>query len=301
MSEAGESVLVEVEGEVLRAYRDIAGYWTIGLGLTASSGVITPKAGMVITKAESRRLLRLALSRNYEPRVVKALGTDKQNVFDGATLFDWNTGAITRASWVPLFLKGAVQSAMQSFLTWNKAGGKVVAGLQTRRRREWDIIEFANYGSQATSGAGALSSFSDYADALGKLGYMASLNGGIAAIKAFQRDQKLTVDGLIGPATRASIQRALQAKTTHQAAVGAGATGGTVGVGADVATNSAAANPVDLETLLWLGGGIAAAVAIVYGASIVWRHRGPLFAWLPEPVKNGFESAGIVIGRPIRS
>src|SRR5690606_7609732 len=120
ISDRGDAALVAEEGDVLRAYRCPAGVWTIGAGLTAASGVVKPKANMTITRDESRRLRRLALARNYEPRVVKALPTDKQNVFDGGVLFDWNTGAIHRASWVALYQAGAVQKARQSFLSWTK-------------------------------------------------------------------------------------------------------------------------------------------------------------------------------------
>ena len=88
------------EGGVLTAYRCPAGKWTIGAGLTAATGVITPRAGMTITRAEASRLLKLALARNYEPAVRQALGSVSQHAFDGAVSFHFNTGAIGRASWV---------------------------------------------------------------------------------------------------------------------------------------------------------------------------------------------------------
>jgi len=100
ISPAGLEQLVAEEGEVLRAYRDVAGVWTIGVGLTAASGVVTPKAGMVITKAESRRLLAAALKRRYEPAVAAAMLGAPAHAFDGAVSFHFNTGAIARASWV---------------------------------------------------------------------------------------------------------------------------------------------------------------------------------------------------------
>src|SRR5690606_9288382 len=130
-----------------------------------------PKSGMVITRAESRRLRRLALARNYEPAVAKALPTDKQNVFDGAVIWHWNTGGIARASWVTLFLAHQVQKARISFLSWNKAGGKVLPGLVTRRNREWNIIEFANYGKVVAKAATHLSDFSEFAHDFAALGY----------------------------------------------------------------------------------------------------------------------------------
>jgi len=57
LSTAGLEQLILEEGEVLRAYQDVKGVWTIGVGLTAASGVIRPVKGTVITRADSRALL----------------------------------------------------------------------------------------------------------------------------------------------------------------------------------------------------------------------------------------------------
>lgn len=307
ISDRADVVLVEEEGDVLKAYRCPAGVLTIGTGLTAASGVVTPKAGMVITAGESTRLRRLALARNYEPAVVKALPTDKQNVFDGAVLWHWNTGAIARASWVKLFRANSLQQARLSFLSWNRAGPKVVAGLTRRRNREWNIIEFANYGMTVNRPAPpALSEFSDHVHDFRTLGYDTS-KGPMTTVVAFQRDHDLVQDGKIGPATRATLQRALAAKTANKGAAAGGVTGGMAGGGGELAVNApgdAPATPVDalhLETLLWIGAGAALCALLVWGIALAWRYRGPLFAWLPEPVKDWFEQHGVVLGRRVRT
>ncbi|HEV7345754.1 MAG TPA: peptidoglycan-binding protein [Devosia sp.] len=304
ISDQGDAALVSEEGDVLRAYRCPAGVWTIGTGLTAASGVVKPKRGMVITREESRQLRRLALARNYEPRVVKALPTDKQHVFDGAVMFDFNTGAINRASWVGLFLQGAKQKAMQSFLSWTKGGGKTLPGLVKRRRREWAIIEFANYGTDAP--ASSLSAFIDHWHEFKELGFDPAV-GAVATVTAFQRKHGLTVDGLIGPATRAALERILAAKRANKGAAAGATAGGAAGGGSELAVNTPAGAPsvpadaVNLDTMLWIGGGIAVGALVVYGASLAWRYRGPLFAWLPEPVKDWFEHQGVVLGRRVRT
>tara|TARA_R110002124_G_scaffold284368_1_gene461525 strand:- start:40313 stop:41263 length:951 start_codon:yes stop_codon:yes gene_type:complete len=299
MSEQGEVALIGEEGEVLKAYRDIAGFWTIGVGLTAGSGVIKPKAGMVITRAESRRLLRLALARNYEPRVLKAIPTDQQHVFDGATMFDFNTGAIDRASWVPLFLKGAFTQAGEKFRQWCRAGGKVVPGLKARREREWALVKSGIYPA-GTGRPAARSAFIDHWADFKAVGFDPSL-GEVATVTAFQRKHKLTVDGIIGPATRAAIVRALSAKAAGRVGA-AGASGGAVaGGGVDVAFTPAGADAVTQETAVWaLGGGITIAV-LVLGGWLIWHFRGPLFVWLPEPIKDWFEAHGVVLGRRVRT
>ena len=301
LSDRGDAALVDEEGDVLRAYKCPAGVWTIGTGLTAASGVVKPVAGMTITRDESRRLRRLALQRNYEPAVARIIPTEKQHVFDGAVLFHFNTGAIARASWVKLFQSGAVQKARLSFLSWNRAAGKVVTGLTRRRHREWGIIEFGNYANPNV-GAGkpaALSDFADHAHDFKTLGYDIS-KGAVTTVVAFQRDHGLTDDGLIGPATRATLRRVLEAKSANSKSVAGATVGGAGGAGADVATAPADA-PVDLAMLLWVGGGALALGALVWGALWLWRNRGPAFAWLPEPIKDWFEGLGIVIGRRIRT
>lgn len=306
LSDRGDAVLVEEEGDVLRAYKCPAGVWTIGTGLTAASGVVKPKAGMTITREESRRLRRLALQRNYEPRVRKALPAEPQHVFDGAVLFDFNTGAIHRASWVGAFLANRIQVAAQSFKSWNKGGGKVLPGLVKRRNREWDIIEFGNYGAAAKARVAALSDFSEHLHDFRQLGYDVS-KGAVTTITAFQRAQGLTVDGLIGPATRAAIARALSVKKNNLAAQGGALVGGAGGAGTDIATGTPDAvtlSPdvaLDPSILMWLVGGAAGVAAAVLLAGWVWRHRGPLFSWLPEPLKDWFEGHGIVLGRRVRT
>lgn len=302
ISDRADAALVAEEGDVLRAYRCPAGVLTIGTGLTAASGVVKPKIGMVITREESRRLRRLALARNYEPRVVKALPTDKQHVFDGAVLWDWNTGAINRASWVPLYLSGAIQKAKQSFLSWTKAGGKTQPGLVKRRGREWNIIEFANYGLDTAPSS--LSPFSEHRHELLELGFN---QGGVAAVTAFQRKHGLTPDGLIGPATRAALIRALAANRANKGAAAGATAGGAAGGGAELVVSTPPDGPsvptdtLNLDTLLWIGGGIAVGALLIYGAALAWRHRGPLFAWLPEGAKDWFEAQGVVLGRRVRT
>jgi lysozyme len=306
ISDQGDAALVSEEGDVLRAYRCPAGVWTIGTGLTAASGVVKPKKGMVITRDESRRLRRLALAQNYEPRVAKALPTDKQNVFDGGVMFDFNTGAIHKASWVDMFRKGSLARARQSFLSWNRGGGKVIAGLTKRRHREWGIIEFGTYPAQGMAPASALSDFADHAHEFKELGFDTA-GGAVTTVAAFQRKYGLTVDGLIGPATRATLVRALAAKRANKGAVAGATAGGAAGGGSELAVSTppeVASVPTDalnLDTLLWIGGGIAVGALLIYGASLAWRYRGPLFAWLPEPVKDWTEAQGLVLGRRVRT
>ena len=149
-SEMGIAKLERDEGVVLRAYRCPAGVWTIGAGLTRASGVVDPKPGMVITREEARRLLRLARAANYEPTVrdvmVSPLGAANQWEFDGALSFHFNTGALKRASWVEAWRRRDWSQVMHRLARWNKGGGQVLPGLVRRRAEEYELMHFGRYG-----------------------------------------------------------------------------------------------------------------------------------------------------------
>ncbi|WP_102226855.1 glycoside hydrolase family protein [Acidimangrovimonas sediminis] len=220
-SAQGTAVLEEEEGVVLKAYRDAKGVWTIGAGLTAASGVVTPKAGMVLRPDQATALLQQALRQNYEPAVQKAMGQPKQNEFDAGVLFHWNTGAIARATWVKLWKSSAAASAIRaSMAEWDKSGGKVLPGLEKRRQREANILLMGVYGD--TGNAEKIGNWvikmtpgerSAAVEGFRKLGYeIGAIGQETDQIKRFQSDHDLTVDGLIGRATLSTLQRALDAR-----------------------------------------------------------------------------------------
>lgn len=276
ISQDGVEFLERHEGVVLKAYRDIVGVWTIGAGLTAGSGVVRPKAGMSISRAEASHLLRLALARNYEPRVLKALGAGQaQHVFDGAVSFDFNTGAIDRASWVARWLAGDVRGFEAAFKQWRKAGGKVVMGLIKRRDAEVALIRFGDYHRELEAhqgpGFARVSLSLTYAEAVevhsgfARLGYRpGSTPDRIleTAARAFQRDHDLTVDGIIGPATLSTLQRMLDARKAPAKPAAAAVATGT----GSVTAAEFAALP---EWVLPLGVGLC----VLWAGYLAWHYR----------------------------
>lgn len=289
-SAQGIAALELEEGVVLRAYRDSVGVWTIGAGLTAASGVVKPKAGMVITKEEATKLLQQALRARYEPAVEVAMSTvigaavsrPNQHEFDAGLSFHWNLGAIARASWVKAWKAKASRAEIRSRLVaWSKAGGKVLPGLTARREREFAMLMDGKYRSPAPAPVSefyarwglALSAAEITAvrDGLRTLGYdpgdkMDAVL--LRAAKDFQAAYGLTVDGIIGRATLATLQRALDARRKAVAPI----------LAAAAALPAAVSGVADQVTNLPFAGDASVLGLALWGASLAFRYRDVLAA-----------------------
>lgn len=281
-SDNGVEALILEEGDVLRAYRCPAGKWTIGPGLTAASGVVVPRAGMVISRAESARLTKLALARNYEPRVAKAMPGAAQHEFDAGVLFDWNTGAIRKASWVPLWVQRAARPLIEAkYRLWNKGDGRVLPGLARRRERELLVLFEGKYPASIEPKAKSVTiarwalpmTVAEKARVMAELhvlGYRGSTADQIAAaeVRRFQGDHGLTQDGVIGRATLSTLQRRIdaRAKTTPVAS-------------AAVASGSAMVAPQGTSTITdWIAAQPWAVPALIGGVTLwasylAWQYR----------------------------
>jgi lysozyme len=283
VSSRGIAYHKRVEGEVLRAYRCPGGRWTVGSGLTAASGVIRPHAGMVITADEADRLLRLALAKTYEPRVARVLGQAPPHAFDGASSFDFNTGAIHKASWVGRYFARDWPGVRARLALWNKGGGRVLPGLERRRREEADIIidnrwpedlaidprpavdPDATFAIFVLSMSGA--EIRNVREALRDLGFEPGNAPGRVlrtTVTEFQTAYGLTVDGLIGRATLSTLQREIDARRKARR-TGIGAAGG----GAATGVNEA--GPQEAITM-WIGIGLLTA-ALIAAAWLAWHYR----------------------------
>ena len=134
ISDKGIEFLIKEEGEVLHAYRCAAGVWTIGVGHT---GGVTPN--MKITKEQSRQLLKSDLCR-FEKAVNETIKHPLlQHQFDALVSFAFNVGApaFKGSTLAKKINANAPWSEIRAeFLRWNKAGGKVLAGFTSRRKRE---------------------------------------------------------------------------------------------------------------------------------------------------------------------
>jgi lysozyme len=270
------------EGVVLRAYPDPVGVWTIGAGLTAASGVVKPKAGMTITRAEASDLLQQALRAKYEPAVAAAMPGAKQNEFDAGIDFHWNTGAIKRATWVKSWRAKVPRAEIRMrLMAWNKAGGKVLPGLTARRSRAADMLLSGTYRCDALPKPvaghakwGLILTPQEIASvrkSFWTLGY----NPGAeldwiteAAARKFQADCGLTSDGIIGRATLSTLQRRLDARSKAVAP-------------AVIAAASVPASTTDytdqIANLPWAGTALAV-IALIWVGWVAFRYRDAIAA-----------------------
>jgi len=138
-SKRGRYLIRKFEGEKLKAYLCPAKVWTIGVGHTGPD----VKPGMVITSEKSDELLQSDLSR-FESAITKLLKvTVNQNQFDAlvSIAFNVGSGAIGGSTLLKLLNSGDTKGASAEFAKWNKAGGKVLAGLTARRAAERELFE----------------------------------------------------------------------------------------------------------------------------------------------------------------
>ncbi|HEX7856042.1 MAG TPA: lysozyme [Sphingobium sp.] len=129
----GRTLVKSFESLELTAYLCPADVWTIGYG---STGPLV-KRGLTITASRADELLTEDLDR-FERCVSTQAPTATQNQFDAMVSLAFNIG-ITNFTSSTLLRKhraGDHIGARAEFARWNKARGKVLAGLTRRRAAE---------------------------------------------------------------------------------------------------------------------------------------------------------------------
>lgn len=138
VSDKGLALIKEFEGCKLTAYQDSVGVWTIGYGHTR-----TARRGMVITQAQADELLSLDVA-VHAAGVYKALQVKlEQHQFDAVVSLAFNVGvnSVRNSTLLKMINRGDAKLAAAQFDRWNKAGGKVLAGLTRRRAAERKLYE----------------------------------------------------------------------------------------------------------------------------------------------------------------
>jgi lysozyme len=143
INKATLDLVKEFEGLRLKAYKDAVGVWTIGYGTTAAAGLgIVPKAGMVITEAEAEGYLIKGLEKfaaSIRPKITAPINDNEFGAFLSLA-YNIGPGAFAKSSALKKFNAGDKAGAANAILLWNKAGGKVLAGLTRRRGRERELF-----------------------------------------------------------------------------------------------------------------------------------------------------------------
>ncbi|ARD62760.1 muraminidase [Kosakonia radicincitans DSM 16656] len=132
---AGLTLIKSFEGLSLEKYRDAVGKWTIGYGHLILPHENFPQA---LSKVEAEDLLRADLGMT-ERGVHRLVTVDlNQNQFDALVAFAFNVGLgnLQNSTLLRLLNQGQYQEAADQLPRWNKAGGKILAGLTRRRDAE---------------------------------------------------------------------------------------------------------------------------------------------------------------------
>jgi len=205
--QVGLNLIKQFEGCRLKAYKCPAGVWTIGYGHTA--GV---KAGQTITQIQADKMLVEDVER-FEKNVNKYYEKYRwsQNEFDALVSFAFSLGSIDQLT------AGGTRSReviAEKMLQYNKAGGKVLAGLTRRRQAERELflksctgatIKVAEELPTLRKGSRGLY-VEELQEMLDKRGYTLKVDGKFGneteeAVEAFQADNGLKVDGVVGAKT----------------------------------------------------------------------------------------------------
>lgn len=205
--QAGLNLIKQFEGCRLTAYKCPAGVLTIGYGHTA--GV---KAGQTITQAQADKMLVEDVER-FERNVNKYYDKYRwnQNEFDALVSFAFNLGSIDQLT------AGGTRSReviAEKMLQYNKAAGKVLAGLTRRRQAEKELF-LKNCTGATVKAADELPTLrkgskglyvTELQEMLKKRGYTLKTDGIFGtkteeAVEAFQADNGLVVDGVVGSKT----------------------------------------------------------------------------------------------------
>lgn len=128
------------EGDILRAYNDGTGVWTIGYGHTTPAGPPRVYPGMVITQDEADTILASDLAGVEADVNHHVTATINQNQFDALVSFDYNTGALDRSNVLSSLNGGRLDLIKPDLLMWVHGGGRVMPGLVRRRQAEYILF-----------------------------------------------------------------------------------------------------------------------------------------------------------------
>lgn len=143
INEKGINLLHKYEGLRLDAYLCPANVWTIGFGNTRYEDGTPVKQGDKITNDRAKELFNNIIIKHFETGVIKSVKTKlNDNQFSALVSFTYNIGLGNFRSSTLLKLVNENPNnpkIKDQFLRWNKAGGKILNGLISRRKEEAEL------------------------------------------------------------------------------------------------------------------------------------------------------------------
>ena len=142
LNKEGADLIKSFEGCKLKAYQCSAKKWTIGYGNTFFEDGTPVVAGNAISQQKAEDLFEL-ISNEFSAKVAKLVPSHiSPNQFGSLVSFAYNCGVVNLQKSTLLKKVNANHndpSIRAEFLKWNKAGGKVLAGLTRRREAEANL------------------------------------------------------------------------------------------------------------------------------------------------------------------
>ena len=139
LNKAGADLIKEFEGCKLKSYQCSAKKWTIGFGNTFYEDGSPVMPGHAITQEKANRLFEI-IANEFAAKVDKVVTANvSDNQFGALVSFAYNCGIANLQKSTLLKKVNANpndQSIKAEFAKWNKASGKVLAGLTRRREAE---------------------------------------------------------------------------------------------------------------------------------------------------------------------
>lgn len=207
------NLIKKFEGCRLQGYICPAGVPTIGYGYTGKINGKPITTTLVITSAQAEDLLCADLER-FEAHVRKFDSAYHwtQNEFDALVSFAYNVGSINNLTMNKKRTKAQIAQAM---LLYNKANGRVLTGLCKRRQAEQALflqssgkdddtvalsMKVVKSGSKGNTVKAVQILLNGYGYSCGTPDGQFG-NKTLAAVKKFQKEKGLTVDGICGQRT----------------------------------------------------------------------------------------------------
>jgi lysozyme len=132
-------MLAHHEGVRQKPYRCPAGLWTVGVGHLIGDGLTLPDSWNRTFSLEEVYAILASDVRKFELGVERYINVQlTQNQFDALVSFAFNLGlgTLQRSTLRAKLNRLDYQGAVESLLKYNKAGGRVLKGLDKRRKDE---------------------------------------------------------------------------------------------------------------------------------------------------------------------